>query len=80
MMLKLKTTEQGRGVKMVKQEDVEFTSSHKCIKNTSGFPWCLSGKEPTCQCRRHGLDPGSRKIPHAVEQLSLCATTIEPVL
>ena len=23
----------------------------------TGFPWWLSGKESTCQCRRHGFDP-----------------------
>ena len=40
----------------------------------------LSGKESACQCRRRGFDPWSRKIPHAVEKLSLCATAIEPVL
>ena len=45
-----------------------------------GLPRWLSGKESTCQCRRHRLDLWSRKIPHAVEQLSPCATTIEPVL
>ena len=28
-----------------------------------GLPWWLSGKESTCQCRRHKLDPGVRKIP-----------------
>ena len=33
-----------------------------------------------CQCRRHGFEPWSGKIPHAVEQLSLCATTTEPAL
>ena len=32
------------------------------------------------QCRGHGFDLWSRKIPHAVEQLSPCAITIEPVL
>ena len=26
----------------------------------------------------HGFEPWSRKIPHAAEQLSLCATTTEP--
>ena len=31
-------------------------------------------------CRVHGLDPRSRKIPHALEQLSLCAAAPEPVL
>ncbi|XP_073657573.1 serologically defined colon cancer antigen 8 isoform X3 [Tursiops truncatus] len=30
--------------------------------------------------RRHGFDPWSGKIPHAVEQLSPCATTTEPAL
>ena len=31
-----------------------------------------------CQCRGHGFDPWSGKIPHAAEQLSPCATTTEP--
>ena len=38
-----------------------------------GRPSWLSGKESTCQSRRQGLDPWSRKIPHAAEQLSPCA-------
>ena len=41
------------------------------------FPWWLSGKESACQCRGHGFDPWSRKIPRAVEQLSLHTTTRE---
>ena len=46
-----------------------------------GLPWWLSGKESTCQCRRHGFDPWSRKIPRAEEQLSTCTSTAsEPVL
>ena len=40
-----------------------------------GLPWWLNGKESTCQCRRHGFDPWSRKLPHAVEQLSPYAPT-----
>ena len=28
----------------------------------------------------HGFEPWSRKIPHAAEQLSLCATITEPEL
>ena len=43
-------------------------------------PWWFSGKESTCQCRRHGFNPWSGKIPHAAEQLSSCATATEPVL
>ena len=38
----------------------------------------LSGKESICQCRRHGVNPWSRKIPHAVEQLSPGAATSKP--
>ena len=30
--------------------------------SSTGLPWCLSGKEPTCQCRRLEFDPLSRKI------------------
>ena len=44
-----------------------------------GLPRWLSGKESTCQCRRHGFSPWCRKIPHAAGQLSPWATTIEPV-
>ena len=29
----------------------------------SGLPWWLSGKEPTCRCRRCGFNPWVRKIP-----------------
>ena len=35
-----------------------------------GLPWWLTGRESICQCRRQGLNPRSRKIPHAMEQLS----------
>ena len=45
-----------------------------------GLPWWLSGKEFTCQCRRHGFDPWSGKIPHAARQLSPGTTVTEPVL
>ena len=45
-----------------------------------GLPWWRNGQESACQCRGHGFEPWSRKIPHVTEQLSLCATTTEPVL
>ena len=35
-----------------------------------GLPCCVSGKEFTCQCRRHRFDPWSTKIPHAAEHNS----------
>ena len=28
-----------------------------------GLPWLLSGKDSTCQCRRHGFKPWAGKIP-----------------
>ena len=35
-----------------------------------GFSWWSSGEEPSCQCRGHGFNPWSGKIPHATRQLS----------
>ena len=45
--------------------------------------WWLSGKEPSCQYRRHGFHPWSGKIPHAAEQLepvhhNYWASALEP--
>ena len=45
-----------------------------------GLSWWPSGKESACQGRRHKFEPWSRKIPHAMEQLSPCARTTEAVL
>ena len=50
------------------------------IKRTRGLPWWLSGKKSACRCRRYRFNPCSGKISHSSEQLSLCPTTIEPVL
>ena len=41
-----------------------------------GLSRWLSGKESTCQYGRHRFDPWSRKIPRAMEQISLGAATI----
>ena len=46
----------------------------------SGLPWWRSGWESACQCRGHGFEPWSGKIPHAAGQLSQWATTTEPAL
>ena len=43
-----------------------------------GLPWWLSGWESACQCRGHGFEPWSGKIPHAAERLGPWATTAEP--
>ena len=45
-----------------------------------GLPRGFSGKESTCQCKRFRLELLSRKIPHATEQQSPCATSTEPML
>ena len=44
------------------------------------FPGGTVVKNPPANAGNSGLSPGSRKIPHAAEQLSLCATPTEPVL
>ena len=53
-----------------------FISFQKLL---SGLPWWRSGWESACQCRGHGFEPWSRKIPHAAEQLSPCAIITEPM-
>ena len=45
-----------------------------------GLPWWHSGWESACQCRGHGFEPWSGRIPHAAEQLGPWATTTEPAL
>ena len=45
---------------------------------TWGLPWWRSGWESACQCRGHGFEPWSGKIPHAAQQLGPWATITEP--
>ena len=48
--------------KKVKRNEINFN----CILVNLGFPGGASGKEPTCQCRRHKrfrFDPWIQKIP-----------------
>ena len=42
--------------------------------------WEVVDEIGRCHAGLAGFDPWSRKIPHAVEQLSPCATTTEPAL
>ena len=44
-----------------------------------GLSWWSRGWESACWCRGHSFDPWSRKMSHAKGQLSLCATTTEPM-
>ena len=49
------------------------------VKNPpAGLPWWRSGWESACQCRGHGFEPWSGKIPRATEQLGPWATMTEP--
>jgi len=38
------------------------TTLNNCF-GIMGLPRWLSGKEPACQCRRHGFNPWVRKLP-----------------
>ena len=40
-----------------------------------GLPRWSGGKGSACQRGGHRFDPWSRKIPHAAERMSPCATT-----
>ena len=44
------------------------------------FPGGAVVKNPPANSGDMGSSPGSGKIPHATEQLSLCTTTTEPAL
>ena len=44
----------------------------------SGLPWWRSGWESACQCRGHGFEPWSGKMPHATEQLGPWAAITDP--
>ena len=81
-------TEQNRSIQFRKWNSHKATHRDKLLCNV--FPlntlswkhvWGLpSGWESTCQGRGLGFNPWSGKMPHAVEQLSLWATTAEPEL
>ena len=43
--------------------------THSLKKDFVGLPWWHSGWESACQCRGHGFEPWSGRIPHAAEQL-----------
>ena len=44
------------------------------------LPWCLSGGESSCRCRRHPLHSRSEQILHAAETPGLRATMTEAAL
>ena len=60
-------------VKMI--QDLAKRMEAKIKKMQEGLPWWRSGWESACQCRGHGFEPWSGRIPHAAERLSPCTTT-----
>ena len=50
------------------------TTIFKIDKPQRGLPWWLSGKESTCQCRRHGFNPWVRKLPLEKEMATHAST------
>ena len=54
--------------------------SHQLNGNGWDFPGDSLVENPPANAGEKEIDPWSRKIPHAAEQLSPCATTTEPVL
>ena len=61
-----------------KQNALHLNGNSPVKTRPAGLPWWRSGWESACQCRGHGFEPWSGRIPHAAEQLSPCATTTEP--
>ena len=61
----------------VSKDSLDRTFENK-RETEEGLPWWRSGWESACQCRGHGFELWSGKIPHAAEQLGPWATTTEP--
>ena len=61
----------------VRMSIIRKSTNNKCWRG--GLPWWRSGWESACQCRGHGFEPWSGKIPHAAEWLGLWTTIAEPV-
>ena len=57
--------------------NLQLSQNNSLIKKR-GLPWWRSGWESACQCRGHGFEPWSGRIPHAAERLGPWATIAEP--
>ena len=72
-----KTSNYPTGLMAKKKNQTQKTE----YKQEKWVSWWFSGEESTCQCRKHGFDPWSRKgIPEplvAAKQLSMWATAPE---
>ena len=61
-----------------RRDDNSAANNSANEKERHGLPWWSSGWESACQCRGHGFEPWSGKIPHVTEQLGPWATVTEP--
>ena len=52
-----------------------YTLSNSVLRKIGGASFGVQWLRIACQCRGHQFDPWSRKIPHALGQLSPCAIT-----
>ena len=49
---------------------LSFPEEYVLFKNTRlGLPWWYNGRESTCQCREHGFEPRSGKIPYTTKPM-----------
>ena len=81
ILIKDQKTDADRGYNDIGEAD----GKRKVKTHGLGLPWWRGGWESACQCRGHGFEPWSGKIPHAAEQLGPWDTTtesarLEPVL
>ena len=74
--------ETGFDLRLTEGSNVPMLFVHSFSKNLNGGASLGSSvvTKSACQCRRHGFDPWSGKIPHAIRHLSPCTTTAEPAL
>ena len=76
------TSDEFNGILVYMKSHLTYCQINDVIKeiNKAGTSLVAQWLASTCRCRGHGFDPWFGKIPHAMEQLSPCATTTEPVL
>ena len=63
----------------VQLDKAHFINSVLLLAEHIGLPWSSTSFECACQCRGHGFDPWSGKIPHVVGHINPHARATEPV-